>query len=266
MRNDEIEGLLGAIESYAAPFWCKVSDGISLQEEEREKFALFLAAQYLRSPSSVRAGAEMTAYFAHHTMQFITANKDVHERAVDNYETKTGKIVPPEDREKMRRFSADPNNFTINILRAAGLPVLSSMGKLADIFCHMKWVVGRSKDQHLITSDSPVTRTSDPATHSPIYGDGAFANKTVRVNFPLSPCRMLEMTWKGEERNRVVEIPKRMAREMNGVRAAHAERFVYCCQRDTGIEKLCDKWLEGGNVPKIMTEPDTPKIEVKRRL
>ena len=77
---------------------------------------------------------------------------------------------------------------------------------------------------------------------------------------------MLEMTWKGEERNRVVEIPKRMAREMNGVRAAHSERFVYCCQRDTGIEKLCDKWLEGGNVPKIMTEPDTPKIEVKRRL
>lgn len=206
------------------------------------------------------------AYFAHHTAQFIAADKEIHEQSVDNYEEDTGYNISPEEREKMRKFISDPSNFSINVLRSAGLPMLGGMANLANIFLNMKWVVGRSKDQHLITSDSPVTRVSDPATHSPVYSDGAFANKTVRISFPLSPSRMLELTWKGEERERVVDIPKRMAREMNGVRAAQAERFVYSSKSDYGIEKLCNKWLKEEKAPKIVTGIDTPSIRVKRKL
>lgn len=265
-RSDEVEALLGAIESGAAPLWDPVTQGRVLLGEDRDKFAVFLAAQYLRSPSTVRAGAEMAAYLLHHTAQFIAADKKAHEQSVDSYEAHTGKKISSEEREQMRRFLSNSENFTINVLRAAGLPMLGAIGRLARIFFNMKWVIGRSRDQHLITSDSPVTRISDPATHSPVYGDGAFSNGSVRVQFPLSPDRMLEMTWKGEERARVVEIPKQMARQMNGLRAAQAERFVYACQSDLGITRLCDKWLGGEKAPKILTDPNTPKIEVKRKL
>lgn len=265
-RYDEVEKLLGLIESGAAPLWGAVTHGKVLAGDDRDMLALFLAAQYLRSPSVVYAGAEMMAGIVHHTTQVLAANKKAHERSVDDYEVGTGVTISPDEREKMREFLSNPDNFTLSVLRSAGLPMLGSMGHLADIFSTMKWVVGRSRDQHLITSDSPVTRISDPATHSPIYGDGAFANKTVRVQFPLSPDRMLEMTWQGEERERVAEIPKFMAREMNGRRAAQAHRFVYANQYDLGIAKLCDKWLDGERPPKISTGRKMPKIEIKRKL
>ena len=77
---------------------------------------------------------------------------------------------------------------------------------------------------------------------------------------------MIELTWKGEERERVVEIPKRMAREMNGIRAAQAERFIYASKNDHGIAKLCDRWLDREKPPKIVTGIDTPSIQVKRKL
>jgi hypothetical protein len=265
-RFDEAEELLATIESSAAPLWDDLCKGKVFKGENREHIALFLAAQYLRSPSMVMAGAEMMASFAHQTARFIAANKDAHEQSVDSYEEDTGNHISPKDRDKMREFMSNPNNFSINVLRSAGLPVLGGIGNLANVFLNMKWVVGQSNDQHLITSDTPVARTSDPATHSPIYGDGAFANKTVRVSFPLTPIRMIELTWKGEERERVVEIPKRMAREMNGIRAMQAERFLYASKNDHGIVKLCDKWLEREKLPKIVTGRETPKIQVKRKL
>lgn len=265
-RFDEAEKLLGTIEGNAAPLWDDLCEGKVFEGEARDHIALFLAAQYLRSPSTIRAGAEMMASVAHHTARFIVGNKKAHEQSVDSYEEKTGNKISPEDRDKMREFLSDSNNYSIKVLRSAGLPMLGTMGNLAKIFLNMKWVVGRSKDQHLITSDSPVTRISDPATHSSVYGDGAFSNKTVRVNFPLTPTRIIELTWKGEERERVVEMPKIMAREMNGVRAAHAERFVYASKCDYGIAKLCDKWLAREKPPKIVVGSDTPSIQVKRKL
>ncbi|WP_128515213.1 DUF4238 domain-containing protein [Tabrizicola thermarum] len=148
-RFDEVEELLATIEGNAAPLWDKLTDGKVFKGEEREHIAIFLAAQYLRSPSVVGAGAEMMAQLMHHTARFIASDREVHERSVDQYEQATGEVISPEDREKMRVFLSDPNNFSINVLRSAGLPILGGMGNLADIFMNMKWVVGRSKDQHL---------------------------------------------------------------------------------------------------------------------
>lgn len=234
--------------------------------EDREHVALFLAAQYLRSPSTVRAGAEMMASFMHQTAQFIAGDKRAHDQSIDKYERDTGNKISAEEREKMREFIRDPSNFSINVLRSVGLPMLGGMANLADIFFNMKWVIERSKDQHLVTSDSPVTRTSDPSTHSPVYGDGAFANKTVRVNFPLTPTRVVELTWQGKESDRVVDIPKQMARGMNSIRAAQAERFVYASKNDFGIAKLCKKRLKPEKPPKILMGDDVPSIQVKRKL
>lgn len=194
-RFDEAEKLLSMIEGYAAPLWDGLCEGQVFKGEDRDRIALFLAAQFLRSPSTVRAGAEMMAYFAHHTAQFISSEKEIHDQSLDSYEQDTGMSFSEEERDRMRAFLSEPKNYSINVLRSAGLPMLGGIGNLGKLFLNMKWVVGHSEDQHLITSDSPVTRTSDPSTHHPVYGDGMFANKTVRVQFPLTPQRLLEMTW-----------------------------------------------------------------------
>jgi len=265
-RFDEVEILLSTIESNAAPLWDEFCNGKVFTGDKRDTIALFLAAQYLRSPSTLRGSAEMMAAVVNHVAQFTAANKDTHGQFVDNYEDETGEKISPEGREKMRNFISDPKNFSIDVLRSAGLPMLGGIGNLANIFFNMKWVVGNSENQHLITSDSPVTRISDPKTHSRIYGDGAFTNKTVRVTFPLTPKRIVELSWKGEETERVVEIPKKMAREMNCVRAAQAERFIYGSNRDFGILALCNKWLSCEKSAKIVMGSNMPQIRVKRKL
>lgn len=265
-RFDEAEKVLGIIEGSAAPLWERLCEGKVFKGEEREHIAFFLAAQYLRSPSAVGAGAEMVASFVHHTAKFIAVNEEAHEHSVNLYELETGKKVSRDERRKMRQFISDPNNFSISILQSTGLLVLSGIESVADTFIKMNWVVGCSEDQHLITSDSPVTKISDPATYHPILGDGGFANNTVRVNFPLTPTRIIEMSWKGEERGRVAKVPKTMAREINRLRAMQAERFVYASRSDNGITRLCDKWLGRARPPKIVTGEAAPSIKVKRKL
>lgn len=265
-RYDEIEMLLSQIEDGVAPLWDDLSDGRMPTGEDRDMVSLFLAAQYLRSPSVVSAGAELAGHIAHHTTQVLASHKEVHERSVNEFEAETGKTISPEERNKMREFLNNTDNYKISVLRSSGLQALGGMEDLANRFFNMSWVVGRSKDQHLITSDSPVTRVSDPVTHHPLYGDGGFANKSVRVQFPMSPNRMLEMTWQGNERDCVVEIPKNMARKMNGQRAFAAHRYVFGSQSDAGIKKLCDKWLSRGNSLKVKTSRCAPEIEVKRKL
>lgn|GEM_PF-1571801 len=265
-RFDDAEKILGLLESNAAPLWDDLCEGRVFGGGKRDHIALFMAAQYLRSPSVIRAGAEMAGSMIHHTQKFMASDKDAHERSMKKYEAETGISYSPEEREKIREFILEPKRYSIDVLRSAGLGMLGSTAELAELFINMNWVVAHSEDQHLITSDSPVTRRSDPATHHPAYGDGAFMNKTVRVQFPLSPRRIIEMSWSGQERERVVELPKKLAKVANGVRAASAERFVYGSKRDQGIEKLSKKWLSKPKTPKIWTSDGMPEINVKRKL
>ena len=253
-RFDDAENVLAKIEAAAAPLWEEMIAGRVMKGKAREDFSLFLAAQFLRSPAAIGAGAQMAALWVNHYVKMHFAH------APGTDDTKS-----TEDGD-FREIVRDPSKYKINVLREVGLPMLGGIEKLADVFLNMKWIVGRSKDHHLITSDSPVTRTSDPRTHHPSYGDAGFVNGTVRVELPLSADRMLQLSWGTGERERIVEIPKRMAREMNGVRAVHAERFLYANQRDSGIQKLCDKWLGRERKPTVTTGPHDPVIKVERKL
>ena len=253
-RFDGAEETLAKIEAAAAPLWEELMSGKVMQDEARENFAIFLAAQYLRSPVAIGAGAQIAGHVANHCLQMHLASKlesDGAESVVDR---------------EIREIFADPDNYKIDVLREAGLMMLAGIESLACVFLNMTWTVGWSGEQHLITSDSPVTRISDPRTHDPNYGDGAFANRTVRVNFPLAPDRMLELTWSGGQRERIVEIPKALARKMNHVRAAQAGRFLYANQRDSGIRKLCEKQLGGERKAIIKSGRHDPVIEVMRKL
>lgn len=265
-RYDEVEKLLAQIESLAAPLWEELMSGSKISGDARDKIAIFIAAQYLRSPAMLGAGAEMAASMAHRKVQLIASSKERHNKSIDQYEVATGTRISPEDREKMREFIKDTENFKLSVIRSAGLPILGAIEHLATLFTRFTWVVGRSQSQHLITSDCPVAKVSDPRTFHPIYGDGGFMNKTVRVTLPLSPSHILEMSRSGEEPGRVVNMPKNMARNMNAIRASRAERFLYACRRDSGIVKLCDKHVAAETRQKIATSLDTPLIDVKRRL
>ncbi len=252
---DDIEMMLADIEGEAAPLWEELMSGKVMCGKARWTLAIFLAIQFLRSPMSVHAGAQLKGHLAY----FIASMQLDSEMKKNSTEFAGNKAI--------LEFLRDRSNYKIEVDRASGLGMLIGTENLANFLHEMKWTVGRSRKQHLITSDSPVTRISDPHTHDRIYGDGGFANKTVRVQFPLAPDMMLELSWGEGERERIVDIPKNLARQMNSVRATQAKRFLYANQRDLGIQKLCDKQFgRSKHKPTIKTGQNDPEIEVKRRL
>lgn len=265
-RIDDAELLLSEIENAAAPHWDSLLDGEVMKGLGRDNIAIFVAAQYLRSPASVSAAAELSAHLFQQIGRFTAMHKEAHEDSMDKFDAHTGQTTSPEQRESMRNFILDTDSYHLDVSRYAGISVLNSIETIAEHLLNMRWVVGRSKGQHLITSDCPVSRVTDPNTHSPLRGDGGFRNKTVRINLPLSSKHMLEMNWGGEEREGVVDIPRQMAREMNRLRAVKAERFVFAHRRDDGIEKLCNKWLFTDNAPRIQTNQKSAEIRVKRKV
>lgn len=164
----------------------------------------------------------------------------------------------------MRDFILNPERYEIDVPRHAGLSVLGAIETISEHIFNMRWVVGESKEQHLVLSDNPVTRISDPATHSPFRSDGGFRNPTVRVQMPLTPRYMLEMGWADVEDTRIINIPRKLAREMNRLRTLSAQRYVFASKCDDGILKLCNKWLTLGKESMIVANHPTAKINVKR--
>jgi len=263
-RLDSRDDLNTIIEDYAAPLWNDLKIGKLMVGEDREKIALFVANQYLRSPTVVGAMAETVGQIHSQRYQMLAASPSDFNTAADRHDLETGTVSSSEQRERVRNIVLD-GNYTTNVLQTEGHVVARSMDKITKILMMMKWVVLRSAHQHLITSDSPVVLVSDPKTHSQNSGDGRFLNKTVRVSLPLSADRLIEMTWEGKEREGVIDITKQIARQYNAIRASHAERFLYCNQEDAGIFKLESKRVgKSFRTVKVPTGLQTPKIVVKR--
>ena len=264
-RVDAIEEMFSQIESDAAPLWDDLMHGKRMIGSDREQIALFIAMQHLRSPSLIEAAAKTKAMMHHHTSQFIVSDEHLFNREMDRQDSVAGVTTSLEKREQMRQQLLKPEDFTMEVSRHAGLPIIGGLANLAEVFVQMTWIVGASRDQHLITGDCPVTRISDPKTFHRIYGDGGFANKSVRVTLPLSSDRILELAWKGEEQERVAAVPKEMARRLNAHRATWAKRFLYASQNDTGILRLGMKWVTGEPIH-VSTGKEVPELVVTRRL
>lgn len=111
----------------------KLLNGQFLSNNDRYNFALFIAAQYLRSPRVVNA----TAYFF---------AKEFWSRF--HSELKKSKI---------KALNAlDSTDFKIDVDSHAGLMCLSDLDDLAIRLMSMSWTLMKTEDHYFITSDHPV--------------------------------------------------------------------------------------------------------------
>lgn len=265
-RFDELELWFSEVEAAAAPLFGVLDSGKILLGEDRKKFSVFLAAQYLRSPMMITAQADLMGQMAHHITRASVLNSKVFESDMDGFDKQSGITTSPDERAKIRENLLDESKFEINVLQDAGLPVITGVPDIAELIYQMKWLLVDVHNQHLILSDSPVVKVYDARTYHPVYGDGGFHNKTLYLTFPLSPSRMLEMSWAGREVDGVINVNKQRGRLYNRQRAHWAKRFLYASNRDSGILKLGKKQILGTERPRIVTSALTPKITVKRKL
>ena len=241
-RFGDLENELRTIEGNAAPYWEELMAGKAMRGHARKSIASFIAAQYLRSPSVVLTqaivnGARLLDMYG----EIVRGNAPRSSTALE--ETSIDEAELLELKEVISDILEEPKKTYDFLAREYELRALDKLDMLATHFSEMSWFVGWSNNQHLVTSDCPVSCAWDPTTHASANDGFEFADGTPECIFPLSPDCVLVLNRGGMEEERIFEISKKAAREMNRLQAVYAHRHVYSSRRDIGIQKLCDKWI-----------------------
>lgn len=252
-----MEDCVSKIESDAAPVYEALLQGKTPDDPQaRADFALFLALMYVRTPTMRRMAAEMqgrglqTFGYAH------VANPKAFDSLVRRIEQEGGPSFDAEQKERVRQVLLNPSNFVMEVSGQHMLPiVLGAIDKLTPILFAMKWSIVRPVGGFYITSDNPMVRVVDvdPKTR---HQDGGFLNKTARVIYPLSPDRLLFMSWNHHAPEVDFYAPQGVT-DVNRALAAHADRYLYAHIKDDKLSQLAAEFRDTrlamttqGSVPK----------------
>lgn len=262
--NDQLEEMLGNIESDAAPLYGALLDGKVPDGDDKDVMAVFFAALYARSPALINNVAWLTGAMAQLTTGMTFSDRKRFDETMDQMEKEKGeKLSSKEKRDKLFALMGDKDRFSMAVLQKAGLTAMAAIEPVMDVFRKMHWILVKSDDQHLVTSDNPVVKINpDP---SPFYGDGGFLMPSVFVTVPLSPKMLLEMSWKKAPDLQVFSANRERGRLYNKQRAAFAEQYVFSSKADAGIGALVKKNKDNG-VKIRMSGPKFSNIVVKRKI
>jgi hypothetical protein len=264
--NDDLEECLGLVESNSTPIYEKLLLGEIPQGDERGHFAWFLATMYARTPGMVRTFAEMMGRRAGMISAMMVTSRENFDRAIDMTEEELGPLDPTM-RDRMFEFVKDPSNYTIDVRRSIGVGALTISKGMAEIFYKMGWSLLKpaEKSEFFITSDHPVTRIV-PEMPNSFFGDGGFMHSKVLVTFPLSPDRLLIMTWGPDVRSGPIPIQRGMLHSQNKQRAFFAEPQIYADRQSAGIQALVKKYKNRRAGITFSGFGADRRVEVKRKL
>jgi hypothetical protein len=241
--DSTIEEHLASVENSAVSVYTALLRGeIPGESQERADFAHFVALMFSRTRAMRRMAAEGYGKFMQIMLYAYANDPDAFDSSIRRYEEETGQHLSPDQREHARQSMIDPSKFEFIVPKERTLTALSTADKLAAMFYNMKWWVMNAAYGYFITSDNPVVREVDPRSVSPFYGDGGFANKTVEVTFPLSPQKLLLMTWNDLEYRR--EIDGEAVWAANMARASHSEQFLYAHRYEIDVANLAAEFRE----------------------
>ena len=77
-----------------------------------------------------------------------------------------------------------------------------------------------------------------------MYGDGGLLGKRTLVTVPLSPTRLLRLTWSDDPEGQILRGDKQYGRLFNRQRAYFSERYLFASKNDSGIRTLGQKHKE----------------------
>ena len=240
--DTRLETYLSKVEGTAAPIYENLvrNDEIPT-DQQRMDFAHFLALMYARTPTMRRLYGEMSGQMLQTLTYAYGSNDKVFAGMLKRYEADTGKKLTLEEAERLKSDFVDPSNYTIDIHKERTLEALNASDKLTPMFFDMTWTVSSVASGFLFTSDNPILKQYAQGSFHPIYGDGGFLNKTVRVSFPLSPKKLLTLSWSKSAPSQS-GITRQYAESINEARAAHSERFLYAHIHHKNISKLAAKY------------------------
>jgi len=262
---DDIEDWLNSIETKAAALYPRVLNGESLTGQDRADFSSFIASLFARSPSNLRSAAEMQGYMMQMPLRMYYSDRSRFDDMMDEIDARHERNTSKEERDELFEAGQDPKKFVLNIAQRAGLLGLVMSDSIAPILFDMTWHVFEISKQHLITCDSPVAQLTDPKEYHPLYGDGGFMAKSSVVTLPLSPDRILQLTWQEQyPEGRLCIGNKRLGRLFNRQRAYVSEQYLFASCRDEGIARLGQKHKDSGRRFTTSRQDELSPVKVVR--
>lgn len=271
-RNDgtmdtRVEDFLAGVESRAAPVYEGLLKGIfPSKPQARFDFAQFLALMYTRTTAMRRMFAKMHGHGAQILSYAYATNPKAFGGLIRRVEAEKGEQIDPAIKEDVKQRMLNPSGFVMEVSKESTLTALGASDKLTPILNDMKWSLIKPRHGYFITSDNPLVRQVDRRSSHPVYGDHGFMNKTVQVTFPISPKLLLLLSWKKYPLDHGV-IERDDVHELNAVRAAHSDRYLFAHMKDRQIVRLADRFKNSR--PDMMTRGFGPKqfapVEVPRR-
>lgn len=264
--DTHVEEVLGQIEGAAAPVYEALLGGVIPKDPvQRAAFASFLASMYVRTPAARRMAGEMYGRYIQIMNYAFGCSDEAFDSLIRRYEKDSGRTLDATERKRLREGLLDPSRFIVQVPKERTFAAFGAAEKLAPLLFNMTWTLATARHGYFVTSDHPLVRLVDPRTNHPIYGDHGFVNKTAEVTFPLSPKKLLIMTWKRYAPEHAVL--KRLGIDtINAARAAHSDRYLYAHLRDKRLQKLAEKyrdsrpgWTTKGFGPKKFAKVTVPR-------
>lgn len=247
--SQTLEKWLSEAEANAAKIYVKILNKKPLNNEERSKFATFLALTLTRVPNYRENMINKPTAQLMKRMQIIMAShKQRFEAHIKKYEKDTGKkiSIPIEQlREYILKGDYDVKvgnpDYSLSFM-------FSSAQEVAPIFHAMKWsFLETTDDEYFLTSDNPLYYIDPTYKPGSFYGVGLM-NKKLEVTFPLSKNLALLATWGGSTGYH--RANSSTIKTLNWRTIVSAQNFVFAPEKSLGLSKLVQKYKNSS--PKIM--------------
>jgi hypothetical protein len=239
-HNTSIEEHFSKIESKATPILDKLIECEKLSDLERVNFAIFLAIMYVRTDAFRQNYAELEASFLSLKNHRIASSKRLFEAHMRKYQEAVGALSEDEIND-LKDGMLNPQKFSITLSKKLTLKALGAYESLSPFFYEMNWtVLTTSSPRYFITSDNPVALLIPPKKINPFY-HGGLSDSNIELTFPLSSQTCLLATWDNDLPPNI-EVGREYVKQINRIRADYAMRFLYCNKRDSGVQRLGEKY------------------------
>lgn len=248
-ESDTLENALAKVEGITSSVLKKIKERKLLNDEDKAKFAYFLALMMTRVPNFRNNVGRAMGQLAKKLYMELAANQNAFEDSIRRFEEHTGKKIGMPI-EEIRKFAFNGEYDVALDSQYSLAKGISVCGRLALILVSMKWLFLRATDDYkFLTGDNPVFYC-DP-THDPNspYGVG-LANENIELTFPLSRDLALFARWRGKDleyrpgKNNTVKAINRRT-------VLAALRFVFSSQKSDSVNRLVQNYVNSAPVLKV---------------
>jgi Protein of unknown function (DUF4238) len=243
--HPELELALGEVESKSAPIFDNLLSGRPISRDSKAILSGFLATMYLRTPAIRRLAADLrSALIKRNVSERIAKGEQLNVIDGETATTPDHSITL----EELNTF-----DVTYEVPQNAPLIVLGGAKKISQPLFDMNWSLVTPRNGYFVTSDHPVVFASSDVIKDTLDEVGDFNRPEATISFPLSPNKLLVVHW-GQTLSHTWLCNKQIVRPdgtcnshglgyLNGLRAAHAEQYIYAHLYDERIQRWSRKWV-----------------------